>query len=691
MSDLKPIHERPRLSENQVHPNPILNRILQNRGVESEADLRYSLADLIDPFLMKGMREAVELLHHHLNRNSKIVVVGDFDCDGATSTSIAVEGLTVLGFENVSYIIPDRVVHGYGLSPSVVKLAEELEPDLIVTVDNGIASFDGAEAVKRMERDCDLLITDHHLPSEQGVPDATCIVNPSQVGCDFPSKAIAGCGVMFYVVMAFRAHLREVGHFQEKGVDQPSMGPLLDLVALGTVADVVPLDKNNRILVDAGIKRIRAGRGRPGIRAILSVAKRDEEKIIASDFGFAVGPRINAAGRLEGMEQGIECLLSQDFQHALELAQRLDELNQQRRDIEADHLIDAEEIISKHKLREKKGVVIHDPTWHAGVVGIVSSRIKEKINRPVICMTDTAEAEELRHDLALLEGADSQNPEIKELRQKLDEADVKGSARSIPGVHLKHVLDNISKKNPEILSKFGGHAMAAGLSVKYKHLQTFMDLFDQEIASVVTPEQLLGSIDVDIKDVSGELMDMDLAREIRTMGPWGQAFPEPVFHGKFQILNHRILKGKHLKMSVAFHDRPGVAFDTISFNCIENDELPVGETFEGSFQLDINEYPPGRENLQLMIRELQDKPFELVKKVEEKPSIEEKTPSVKMDKEKLDSMADHEARHIREQGLSKQESATSVTGFRDELQSIVEQMQKRKESMMKNNDSTPSF
>lgn len=692
MSALKPIIERPALSKTEVHENPILNRVLQNRGVESENDIAYSLSDLIDPFLMKGMQGAVELLHDHLIRQSRVVIVGDFDCDGATSSSIAVEGLRAMGFDEVSYIIPDRVIHGYGLSPSIVKLAGEMEPDLIITVDNGIASFEGAQAVRDLERPCDLLITDHHLPAESGIPDANGIVNPSQPGCEFPSKHIAGCGVMFYVIMALRSHLRNKNYFKEKGIEQPSLAPLLDLVALGTVADVVPLDKNNRILVDAGLRRIRSGRGRPGIQALLDVAKRDSGKIIASDFGFQIGPRINAAGRLEGMEQGIECLLSADYKEALTLAQRLDELNKQRRDIEADHLIDADEIISKHNLAEKKGVVIHDSTWHAGVVGIVASRIKEKINRPIICMTDTADAEELRHELSLLEGEGADKDELKRLNDLLAEADVKGSARSIPGVHLKHVLDNISKRNPEILSKFGGHAMAAGLSLKYKHLQTFMDLFDEEISAIVTPEQLLGSVDVDIKDVSGKFMDMDLAQEIRKLGPWGQAFPEPVFHGKFQVLNHRILGGKHLKMTVCFHDNPGKKFDTISFNCIKNDELPIQETFEGSFQLDINEYPPGRENLQLMIKELQDKPFELLpeRALEEEqkkvlPTPEEAPAALR--KRDLDEIKDNEARHIREEGLGNKRSSETVSGFRDELQSIVEQMQKRKAKAMKTTDS----
>lgn len=694
MSALKPIIERPLLTKHDVHPNPVLNRVLQNRGVNSLEEISYSLADLIDPFLMKGMQDAVDMLHRHLLKQSRVVVVGDFDCDGATSTSIAVEGLRAMGFNHVSYIIPDRVIHGYGLSPSIVKLAGEMEPDLIVTVDNGIASFDGAKAVKDLEKPCELLITDHHLPAENGIPQADCIVNPSQPGCEFPSKNIAGCGVMFYVIMALRTHLRKVGYFKDKQMNEPPLGPLLDLVALGTVADVVPLDRNNRILVDSGLRRIRAGRARPGIRAILDVAKRDPEKMVASDFGFQIGPRINAAGRLEGMEQGIECLLATDYQQALFMAQRLDELNKQRRDIEADHLIDADEIIAKYRLAEKKGVVIHDPTWHAGVVGIVASRIKEKINRPIICMTDTADAEEIRHELSLLSGEGADKEEVAALEARLAEADIKGSARSIPGVHLKHVLDNINKKHPEILSKFGGHAMAAGLSLKYKHLPLFMELFDQEISAVVTPEQLLGSIDVDIKDVSGKLMDMDLAQEIRQLGPWGQGFPEPVFHGKFQVLNHRILGGKHLKMTVCFHDEPGKKFDTISFNCIKNDEMPIGETFEASFQLDINEYPPGKENLQLMMRELQDKPFELTATPPEKiapkrEKIEPEQPAVELAKQDLDAIKDNDARHIREEGLGRKASSEAVSGFREELKSIVEQMQRRKAAAMKRTD-TPS-
>lgn len=687
-TQLKPIIERPALTEGQAHSHPIINRVLQNRGISSPEEMEYSLKDLINPFLMKGMQGAVEMIHRHLLKQSKVVIVGDFDCDGATSTSIAVEGLKMMGFEHVDYIIPDRVIHGYGLTPSIVKLAEEMEPDLIITVDNGIASFDGALAVKAMSRPCELLVTDHHLPAESGYPDADCIVNPSQAGCEFPSKCIAGCGVMFYVILGLRTHLRNMGYFEEKGIEQPVMSGLLDLVALGTIADLVPLDKNNRILVDAGIKRIRSGRARPGIKAILEVAKKDPSKVVAADFGFGVGPRINAAGRLEGMEQGIECLLSTSEAEAVMYAARLDELNLQRRDIEADHVIDAAEIIEQHNLKERMGVVIHDPTWHPGVVGIVSSRIKEKLNRPIICMTDTAEAEEARNEVIALQQGNAPQSEIDQALKKLAECDVKGSARSIPGVHMKHVLDNISKKHPEVLYKFGGHAMAAGLSVKSKYLQTFMDLFDAEVSALVTEEMILGSVDVDIKDVPSEGMDIDLARELRDLGPWGQAFPEPLFHGKFKVINSKILKEKHLKMTVAFSDSPGKQYSTISFNCVENGELPIGDTFEASFQLDINEYPPGKENLQLMMRELQDKPFELV--LENKP-VEKKEPAVRQRKdpvagpranETLEGMKDAEAKNIRTRGAAAKPEASPVMGFREELQSIVNQMKEKKAKAM---------
>lgn len=681
---IKPIIERQPANNLAVHEHPVINRILQNRGISSLDEITYGLSGLIDPSSMMGMKRATELLEESLRAQHHIVVVGDFDCDGATSTSIAVEGLRTLGFEKVDFIIPDRVIHGYGLTPAIVQLAAELEPDMILTVDNGIASFDGAEAVKNLPRPCKLLVTDHHLAAEKGLPDVDCIVNPNQPDCPFPSKALAGCGVMFYTIMAFRAHLRNVGYFEEKGIKEPSILPLIDLVALGTVADVVPLDRNNRILVDAGLKRIRAGNARPGIMAILEVAKKDYTKIVAEDFGFAVGPRINAAGRLEDMTQGINCLLERNFETAMEMATRLDDLNHQRRDIEADHVFDAALIIEKYNLAEKKGVVIHDPSWNPGVVGIVASRIKEKINRPIICMTDAASAQEQRAEIERLIMTGASSEIIEEAKYKLLDCDVKGSARSIEGVHLKHVLDHIAKQYPEILYKFGGHAMAAGLTIKFKYLQKFMDLFDQEVAAIVTEEQLLGSVEVDIKNVTSDMMTLELAQKFRDMGPWGQYFPKPVMHGKFRVLSKRPLKEKHLKMTVCLESDPTKKFDSITFSCIENGEMPVGNSFEGAFVLDVNEYPPGNEKLQLIMNNIQDPNLQLereatAKKIAESKQAEEKRKELIVDRlestiERLPT--DPTPRDSRIKGLPKQTESTSVEKLRDDLQSVISMLKK---------------
>ena len=631
---LKPILERQPISDAQVHPNPLINRILQNRGVQSMDEMKYPLKGLINPSEMLNMQAAVELLEEHIRRGSRIVVVGDFDCDGATSTSIAVEGLKMMGAKDVldvKFIIPDRMVHGYGLSPPVAKLAGELAPDLIVTVDNGIASLDGAKAVRDLGNDtvledgtiipghpCDLLITDHHLPSDKGLPeDANVIVNPSQPGCMFPSKSIAGCGVMFYVIMALRAHLRDSGFFAERDMKVPDIATLLDLVALGTVADVVALDRNNRILIHAGLRRMRDGLARPGIKALLKIGKRDVTKVVASDMGFAVGPRINAAGRLDDMSIGIQCLLERDEIKANEIAQRLDDLNHQRRDIEQHHVFDAGVLIDEHKLLEKMGVVLHNPTWHAGVVGIVASRIKEKINRPIICMTDSAAAAEERTKLDQMIMSNAPADEIALQREILMSKDAKGSCRSVPGIHLKHILDKINKMHPEILGKFGGHAMAAGVSVPLKYLARFTEIFNEEVAKELTQEQILGSLSVDIKDVSPALMTMDVCEQIQELGPWGQNFPEPEFHARFRLVRSEkkkspwILQEKHLKMVVEFADHPGLEFPSICFNCLEDGQIPVGDTFEGTFGLSINEFPAGRFTLQIQFKALQDPDREL--------------------------------------------------------------------------------
>lgn len=674
---IKPIFERPAMSGNQVHPNPVINRILQNRGVQHLDEMKYPLDALIKPNEMLNMQATVELLEEHIRRGSRIVVVGDFDCDGATSTSIAVEGLELMGAKNVQFLIPDRMIHGYGLTPPIAKLAGELMPDLVVTVDNGIASYEGAQAVRDLAKDtvlndgsillgrpCDLLITDHHLPGDKGLPTAAnVIINPNQPGCLFPSKNLAGCGVMFYVILALRAHLRDKGFFAEQGREVPNVACLLDLVALGTVADVVPLDRNNRILVHAGLRRMRQGLARPGIKALLEIGKRDITKVVASDMGFAVGPRINAAGRLDDMTVGIQCLLEKDEAKAREIAQRLDDLNHQRRDIESHHVFDAGILIEEHKLLERKGVVIHDPSWHAGVVGIVASRIKERINRPIICMTDTIAAQEERNKLDQLILNNAPLAEIEEQRAVLSTKDVKGSCRSVEGIHLKHILDHINKHHPEVLGKFGGHAMAAGVSVRYEYLQQFMELFDAEVAKELTEEQIIGSLNVDIKDIDPNYLTIQLCEQMQELGPWGQHFPEPEFHARFRMVidekkkSPAIVQEKHLRMLVEFADYPGVQFPSICFGCVTDSQMPVEKStsnvFEGTFIISINEFPAGRFTLQLQFKSLQDPGLELRKE------------------QAVVAKAELQKKSSRTTGLPKQDFKSPVTRFREEFDSTL--------------------
>jgi single-stranded-DNA-specific exonuclease len=487
-----------------------------------------------------------------------------------------------------------------------VKLAGELEPDLIVTVDSGISNVDGGLAVKALPHPCELIITDHHLAGTYGLPEAVAIVNPNQPNCPFPSKHLAGCGVIFYTMLALRSHLRNIGYFAEVGMKEPNLIGLIDLVALGTVADVVKLDENNRNLIKAGVERIRAGKTRQGILALITVARREHTRLVASDFGFMLGPRINAAGRLEDMTLGVNCLLTTDKDEAALLAGRLEEINLARRDIEADHVVDANGLIEKFNLWAKHGVVLHDRTWHPGVVGIVASRVKDKLNRPVICMTDTDALTEAREALEALRMAGASAEEIAAAQDVVDNCDVKGSARSHPLVHLKHLLDKMNAQYPGLLSKFGGHAMAAGLSLKSKNLPKFMEVFDYLVSQEITHDHMIGSIDVDIMNIDSKLLTMDLAKAIQNMGPWGQLFPEPVFHAKFNVVEWKPTKdGKHIQLNVSLEGRPEITFKGISFGTMVEGKPPFIDSFDGSFTLDINVWKE-RETVQLMMRNIQD-------------------------------------------------------------------------------------
>lgn len=616
MTKIKPFVERePKITGGPgMHENPVLDRIYRNRGVGQAQDIDYALSGLLSPWTMKGMDQAADVIIRHIMRQSRILIVGDYDCDGATATTIGVEGLGLLGAKNVSFLVPDRMKHGYGLSPAVVDVAAEFKPELIITVDNGISSFEGAQAVRDLPFPCDLVITDHHLASDRGIPEAQAVVNPNQPGCEFESKAIAGCGVMFYTIMALRARMRDQGLFDKLGMEEPKLSGLLDVLALGTVADVVPLDKNNRILVSTGLGAINQGAIRPGLRFLLELGKRRIGDIVTQDMGFAAGPRINAAGRLDDMTLGIKCLLTRDEAEAAELAETLDSFNQQRKEMESEMV---EEAVQSYEgfTTDNYGVCLMEPNWHEGVIGIVASRIKDRLSRPVICFSYSEPAREVYQEIKIAKEANNQAL-VDQLERELGELDMKGSARSVPGVHLKHDLDRISKTNPDILVKFGGHAMAAGMSIKIKYFEEFKRLFDAEVRKELTAEMIKGRVDVDIKDINPDWINIETAELLRHVEPWGQHFESPLFSAKFDVVETRVLQDKHLKMVVRATGTQKT-FDAIAFNCVEKGELPVGESMEASFTMDINEWR-GKRNLQLLVGHLQDEGLDLRKKMAEK-------------------------------------------------------------------------
>lgn len=606
--NIKPFYETEAKTGAVLHENPLLNRIYQNRGVMSKEDIAYDLHRLHPPHLMMGMDEGTDLLIKHLRAKSKIIVVGDYDCDGATATTIAVEGIKMLGGHDVRFMVPDRIKHGYGLSPAIVKIVGEQKPDLIVTVDNGISSFEGAQAIRDLEHPCELLVTDHHLASTAGLPDADAIINPNQPDCKFPSKNIAGCGVMFYVILGLRKKMREQGIFEEFGIREPSMTRLLDVLAMGTIADVVPLDYNNRVLVSAGLSYINKGHARPGLAAVLQLKGREIGKIVASDMGFSAGPCFNAAGRLDDMTLGISCMLESNQAAAEEYANRLFDLNEQRKEMGAEMEDEARNLLKTLNLATSRyGVCLHDPHWHEGVIGILASRIKEKLNRPIIIFTDTHEAAHARKALddARARGADA--TEISSLEAELMNTDIKGSARSVPGVHLKHILDRINKNYPEVLSKFGGHAMAAGMLVNYGQFSRFQEYFDEYIREIMDEEMILGKVEVDIRNIDPSLITLENADLLGLSGPWGQHFQQPLFSQRFIVDEYRILKEKHLKFVLRV-EGTDARFDAIAFNCIEDDELPFRDSIEASFSLSVNEWR-GRRTLQLMIEHFQDEEY----------------------------------------------------------------------------------
>jgi len=556
---------------------PLVRRIYSQRPLAALTELELTLSQLIPPARLKGIDAAVDLLEAALKEDERLLIVADFDADGATSCALALTVLRAFGCAHVDYIVPNRFEYGYGLTPEIVELAKGKNPDLIITVDNGISSIDGIESARAAG--IKTLVTDHHLPGRE-LPAADAIVNPNQPGCEFPSKSIAGVGVIFYVMLALRSRLRDNGWFTSKGIPEPNLAEQLDLVALGTVADVVALDHNNRILVSEGIKRIRAGRARPGILSLLTLAKRNFSTLAASDLGFAVGPRLNAAGRLDDMSTGIECLLTLSEHEAHEYALELDGMNKDRRDIEAGMREQAFALVDQLAFDADDlpaGLSLFDERWHQGVVGIVASRIKERCHRPVIAF-------------AL---ADADDPE----------SELKGSARSIPGFHIRDALDAVAAANPGLVTKFGGHAMAAGLSLSRANFDAFAQAFAAEATRVLSPELLQATI-VSDGELTAEELTLGCAVDLAAAGPWGQAFPEPTFHGRFKLQQQRRLGENHLKMVLSPLGDDGFLVDAIAFGVSEAD-WPVSSAteIELAYRLNINEFR-GARTLQLMVEHL---------------------------------------------------------------------------------------
>jgi len=551
---------------------PLLRRLYASRGVSSAGELERSVRGMLPWQQLSGIDKAVALLYRALQEELRIVVVGDFDADGATSTALSVLALRALGCGNVTCLVPNRFDDGYGLSPEVVDQAHARGAQMILTVDNGISSHTGVD--RAHELGIPVLVTDHHLPGET-LPDAEAIVNPNLRDCTFPSKSLAGVGVAFYLMLALRAHLRDQGWFAARGLAEPNLAELLDLVALGTVADVVPLDANNRILTWQGLSRIRAGKCRPGIKALLEIANRDPQKLAASDLGFALGPRLNAAGRLDDMSVGVALLLCDNVGEARVLASELDALNQTRKEIEQG--MQAEALALCEKLERSSetlpgGLAMYHPEWHQGVVGILASRIKERFHRPVIAFAPAGDG--------LL----------------------KGSGRSIQGLHMRDALERLDTLYPGMMLKFGGHAMAAGLSLEASRFEEFQQRFGDLVTEWLDPSLLQGEV-VSDDPLSPAEMTLEVAEMLRDAGPWGQMFPEPLFDGRFRLLQQRIVGERHLKVMV----EPvggGPLLDGIAFN-VDTTIWPDNGVREVSlaYKLDVNEFR-GNRSVQLIIDDI---------------------------------------------------------------------------------------
>ncbi|MCG6937900.1 MAG: single-stranded-DNA-specific exonuclease RecJ [Gammaproteobacteria bacterium] len=562
------------LQSSDLHP--LLKKIYANRGITRLSQVSYQLTDLLDYSLLKNIDIAAKIVADTVMQQQRILVVGDFDADGATASAVVLRSLKAFGLFNVDYLVPNRFHFGYGLSPELVEFAANLpvKPELIITVDNGISSLGGVKRAN--ELDIAVVITDHHLAGDS-LPQAAAIVNPNQPGCEFPGKNIAGVGVAFYLMLAVRAALREHNWF-DGDRPEPNMANYLDLVALGTVADVVPLDDNNRVLIESGLQRVRRNKGCAGINALLTIAGKSIEACSSQDFGFVVGPRLNAAGRLDDMSVGIECLLSDDYEQALQYASTLNQMNLERRQIEGD-MLDQASVLLEEEIRQLASgetmpvaLALYDQQWHQGVVGLLASRIKEKFHRPVIAFADAGNGE------------------------------IKGSGRSIAGLHMRDVLDAISKQRVELIDKFGGHAMAAGLTIRQDKFEQFKQAFEKQVSLLLQPEDLNNIRETD-GSIASRYLTIETSEQLKFAGPWGQQFPEPVFDDVFKVLNWRIVGEKHLKLELAKADT-GECFEAIAFNKT-NEDLPAGENdIRIVYRLDVNEFR-GNRKLQLIVQHIE--------------------------------------------------------------------------------------
>ena len=551
----------------------LLQRIYQSRGLNNDLALDRQLSCLPAPSLLTGMSDAVERLITALNQDQQIVIVGDFDADGATSSALMMLALKAMGFLKLEFLVPNRFDYGYGLTPEIVDLATQYKPQLIVTVDNGISSIEGVAHAAGLG--IDVIVTDHHLPGKI-LPDAWAIINPNQPNCEFPAKNLAGVGVAFYLLSGLRRALRAIDWFINNSLEEPNMAAWLDLVALGTVADVVPLDQVNRALVHQGLMRIRSGRCRPGIQALLRIVGKNPKHLVATDLGFAIGPRLNAAGRLDDISLGIQCLLTDDLNEAMQTAESLDQLNKDRRSIEQSMQQEAMAELDKLTLDSENlpsALCLFRPDWHQGVVGLVASRLKEKHHRPVVAFA------------------------------RAEDGSLKGSSRSIPGLHIRDAMDAVATQNPGLISKFGGHAMAAGLTLDEDKLASFIQAFQKHVELTINPDDLNAKIVTD-GSLTSDQMSLHTAEILREAGPWGQQFPEPCFEGSFTIRQQRVVGEKHLKLVLSHPSAPHINLDAIYFN-MDTQQWPNASATHAKcvYRLDINEFR-GQEKLQLVVQYL---------------------------------------------------------------------------------------